>query len=290
MMAPRRTGVPLARIRKPVSFDQRGACLLVSFFGLRKLPATAGRMVSATISEAHTAIAMVSARSAKSWPSTSFRNSTGRKMATVVAVEASRAPCTWPVPLSAAFSGNSPFSRSRTMFSDTTMAASSTMPTANARPAREITLRLRPVSCSTIKVVSSETGMAVAISSVPRVSRRNHHNTPMARITPSSRLLVTRVTARLINTEASNDCATSRPRSLMGPTRSSSMAALTSVSAASTLAPLARSMRTPMAGLPFWNTMSLRWPGPTRISATSPRRTGWPLRHSSTWLRSWSGS
>ena len=46
------------------------------------------------------------------------------------------------------------------MFSATTTAASITMPTANARPASEITLRLRPVSCSTMKVASSEIGIA----------------------------------------------------------------------------------------------------------------------------------
>ena len=45
---------------------------------------------------------MVRARSAKSWPASSSRKTMGRKMATVVAVEASSAPQTWPGPVSAA--------------------------------------------------------------------------------------------------------------------------------------------------------------------------------------------
>ncbi len=127
-------------------------------------------------------------------------------MATVVAVEANRAPCTWWLPCSAACVGLSPCSRNRTMFSATTMAASSTMPTAKASPASEITLRERPVSLSTIKVVSKDTGMATAISRVARTSRRNNHKMPTASRIPSSRLLVTRLTARWMNTEASKDC------------------------------------------------------------------------------------
>ena len=52
--------------------------------------------------ETVTAQAMVSARSANSCPSTSLSKSTGRKMATVVRVEATRAVHTWRVPSSAA--------------------------------------------------------------------------------------------------------------------------------------------------------------------------------------------
>ncbi|MNS75077.1 hypothetical protein D3C72_1085780 [compost metagenome] len=52
--------------------------------------------------ETVTAQAMVSARSANSCPSTSLSKSTGRKMATVVRVEATRAVHTRLVPSSAA--------------------------------------------------------------------------------------------------------------------------------------------------------------------------------------------
>ena len=88
----RRSGVLLAFIRNPVIRDQPESGERVNFFGFSQLPATVGRIVSATSRETQTAMAMVSARSANSCPSTSCRNSTGRKMATVVAVEASKAP------------------------------------------------------------------------------------------------------------------------------------------------------------------------------------------------------
>ena len=291
MMIPaRRQWVPLAFISSVVSLDQFGARFWAGFLWVSQLPPSAGSTVRATNREAQTAMAMVRARSAKSCPSTSWRNRTGRNMATVVAVDANRAPCTWPAPRSAALPGVSPFSRNLTMFSLTTMAASSTMPTAKASPAREMTFRDLPVSCKTMKVVSRDTGMAVAISNIPRTFRRNHHNTPIASRMPISRLPVTRFTARWMNTDASKDCCTSRPSSISGPARNSSITRLTSVNAASTLAPFCRSIRMPMAGLPFCMTRSRRGPRSTLMSAMSPRRTGLPSRHSSTWLRSCSGS
>ena len=56
--------------------------------------ATTGKTVTATTNDIHTAIAMVKAKSAKSCPSTSFKNITGIKIATVVAVDAIKAPKT----------------------------------------------------------------------------------------------------------------------------------------------------------------------------------------------------
>ena len=121
---------------------------------------------------------------------------TGRKIATVVAVDASSAPQTCPVPSSAASPISLPFSRRRTMFSSTTMAASSTMPVAKASPASEMTLRLLPVTLSSMKVASSEAGIAAATIRVARSLRRKYHSTPTARNTPRNRLLVTRLIAR----------------------------------------------------------------------------------------------
>ncbi len=122
----------------------------------------------------------------------------GMKIATVVAVEASRAPHTCDVPLSAASAAASPRSRRRTMFSSTTIAASSTMPVANARPASEMTFRDRPASVNTTNVVSSDTGIASAIISVARHWRRNSHSTPMASRMPAARLPVSRLIERLM--------------------------------------------------------------------------------------------
>ncbi len=113
----------------------------------------------------------------------------GRKIATVVAVEASNAPYTSVGPCSAASSGPTPFSRKRMMFSSTTMAASSVMPTANARPAREITLSVRPAMSRTRNAASTDPGIAMATIRVARNLRRNHHSTPTASAMPRPRLL-----------------------------------------------------------------------------------------------------
>ena len=141
------------------------------------------------ISDAVTATEMTSARSANSCPDTSFRNMIGRKMTTVVAVDASSAPHTWLLPSVAACSASTPFSRRRTMFSSTTMAASSTMPVANASPASEIMFSVRPVICITTKPTNSETGIAIATMNVARSRRRNHHRIATASAIPSSRLV-----------------------------------------------------------------------------------------------------
>ena len=108
----------------------------------------------------------------------------GRKMATVVAVDASSAPHTCSGPMSAASSAAMPRSRSRTMFSSTTMAASRVIPTANARPASEMMLTVRPVSSRPRNAAKSEIGIATATRSVARNLRRNSHSTTMASTTP----------------------------------------------------------------------------------------------------------
>ena len=160
--------------------------------------AAAGMTVSATSIDAMTAMAMVSARSAKSWPASSSRNTMGRKMATVVAVDASRAPHTCSGPMSAASSAAMPRSRSRTMFSSTTMAASRVIPTANARPASEMMLTVRPAKSRPRNAANNEIGIATATSSVARNRRRNSHSTTMASATPRPRLLRTISIERLM--------------------------------------------------------------------------------------------
>ena len=116
-------------------------------------------------------------------------------IATVVAVDAISAPNTSFVPLYALSSSLATLLRVRTIFSSTTIAASSTIPTAKAKPAREIMLSERPVICRTTKVLNKEMGMANATMSVARSCRINAHRIPMANSTPINRLLVTNCTA-----------------------------------------------------------------------------------------------
>ena len=188
---PRRSGPSVSQTIPAVA--RRHQCAWRSLICVRAshFDAAAGMTVRATIIEATTATEMVRARSAKSWPASSSRNTMGRKMATVVAVEASSAPQTCSGPVSAASFASMPRSRSRTTFSSTTMAASRVIPTANARPASEMMLTVRPAKSRKMNAANSDTGIEIATSSVRRGLRRNHHSTAMASTTPRPRLLRT---------------------------------------------------------------------------------------------------
>ena len=84
------------------------------------------------------------AMSRKSWPASCSTKMIGTKTARVVRVEASIDPHTSFVPSIAASNGPFPSARWRKTFSRTTMELSMTVPTANARPASMMMLRLRP--------------------------------------------------------------------------------------------------------------------------------------------------
>ena len=71
------------------------------------------------------------------------------------------------------------------MFSSTTIAASTTMPTANARPASEMTLIERPRAAIATKAPITETGMAIEMTSVARGERRNSSRMIAARVPPT---------------------------------------------------------------------------------------------------------
>ena len=100
------------------------------------------------------------------------------------------------------------------MFSSTTMAASSTMPTAKASPAREMMFRVRPVRLQYDEGGQQRDGDgrgddqggaesgAGTTTGYPRRDR-----------IPSPMLPPTRPMARLMNTEASKDCTITNPRS-----------------------------------------------------------------------------
>ena len=154
----RRSGVLDSDIIARVILAHTRCKLSAGMLPLRYLAATTGNTVTATTSDIHTAMAMVRARSANNCPSTSSKNMTGIKIATVVAVDAMRAPNTSFVPRWAQSSmcvcecgslfsiSASALLRVLTMFSSTTIAASSTKPTAKASPASEMILSERPVS------------------------------------------------------------------------------------------------------------------------------------------------
>ena len=65
------------------------------------------------------------------------------------------------------------------------MAASTTMPMANAMPASEITLRERPSAAMATKAPMMETGMAREMTRVARMERRKISNIRAARVPPT---------------------------------------------------------------------------------------------------------
>ena len=70
------------------------------------------------------------------------------------------------------------------MFSSTTIAASTTMPTANARPASEMTLIDRPSAAIATNDPTTETGIASTTVIVARPERRKTRSTMAARRPP----------------------------------------------------------------------------------------------------------
>ena len=108
----------------------------------------------------------------------------GRKTMRVVAVEAVTAMTTWPAPSRAALR-RSPSSRIlRSMLSRTTMALSTSIPTASIRPIIERMLRLEPMKYMTPQVAMMENGIDMATMTVESIRRRKNHRLRVARSAP----------------------------------------------------------------------------------------------------------
>ena len=121
--------------------------------------------------ERPTAALMARAMSRNNWPASSWMKTTGRNTATVVNVDAVTAPQTSLVPRTAATRAGSPNEQRRVMFSSTTTALSTSIPTANANPARLITFSERPSRPRIRNVPMMLAGIAAPTSSAPRASQ-----------------------------------------------------------------------------------------------------------------------
>ena len=190
----------------------------------------------AETSEAITAIESVSAKSENSWPSMPFINKIGKNIATLVAVEANSAPVTCKAPRITALLLSMPKLRNLTIFSCTIIAASKTKPTEKAKPASEITFKLRSNAAKVINATINETGIVAAIISVLRMPRKNNQRIIKASNTPKPKLFCTSSRAFLICTDASKLSSMTKPAAFIGPTLSSLMAILISSSKATVLA------------------------------------------------------
>ena len=141
---------------------------------------------------------MAMAISRNSWPASSRMKITGRKTATVVAVEANTAPQISLVPSRAAWYAFLPSFRWRSIFSNTTMELSTSMPTAKEIPARLTTLKLRLLSHRKMKQPMTEIGIASAVVSVDLTLRRKVISTVMASMPPIRTFCFTRLMAVMI--------------------------------------------------------------------------------------------
>ena len=112
-------------------------------------------------------------------------NAVGRNTAISVNVVAITAMPISSAASIAASNGVLPIARWRMMFSISTMASSTRMPTTSDRLSSVTTLTVKPSRCITANVGITDSGSAIADTSVARQSRRKNHTTITARIAPS---------------------------------------------------------------------------------------------------------
>ena len=197
------------RTRKPVaaSTPLENKLAALSIIGRRRglsepslssLAARVGITVMETNRESSTEIEMATAMSRNNCPISSSSTRMGMNTTTVVRADTSTAVHTWLAPRYAASNLDAPSSRRRKIFSRTTIAASTTMPTAKAIPAREMTLIDRPMAAMATKVPITEIGMASEITRVARIERRNNSRVSAASMPPTQIFWRTRSMADLI--------------------------------------------------------------------------------------------
>ncbi len=159
----------------------------------RRAP-SAGTTVTAISIEAKIEAEIAIAMSEYSWPASSSISRIGANTRIVVSVDASTAFHTRCTPSTAASKRSSPRRRAWSMLSSTTMVLSTVMPIANATPAIEITLSVRPASSRPTNAAIVQIGIAMTPVSVARPERRNANITSVASSAPSARLVQTLAT------------------------------------------------------------------------------------------------
>src|SRR5207244_13507899 len=147
-----------------------------------------------------------------------------------------RAPVICPMALRVASRGDNPSSAiTRSTFSTTTIASSTSSPIARTRPNIVSTLIENPAAFMTPNAPSNTTGTAIVGTSVARMFCRNRYITRKTSATPSNSVLTTSVMEVLMNGVVSYGYTTSR---LFGQNGfSSSTLARTAVAVASAFAP-----------------------------------------------------
>ncbi len=93
--------------------------------------------------------------------------------------------------------------------------------------------------------------MASEMMSVARLRRRNSQSPPIARTIPSARFVRSRLIARYMKTEASNEGCRESPSSAASFALIASISVFTASRAARKFAPFSRVIWMPIAGFPF---------------------------------------
>ena len=173
-----RKAAPYRRSRRPSAFSSCPP-------GLRKYAASSGVISRATSSENSTCTDTVIPNCLKNCPETEDRKLTGRNTATIVRLIAITARPISSAASSAARYGDLPIWMWRTMFSISTMASSTRMPTLSVIASRLTMLSEKPSRFITQKAGMIDNGSVMAAMMVDRQSRRNRNTTTTARTAPS---------------------------------------------------------------------------------------------------------
>ena len=140
----------------------------------------------ATTNEKNTAMAAVQPNCTKNFPATPLMKAVGRNTAIKVKVVAITARPISSAASIAASLGDLPMRKCRMMFSISTMASSTKMPTTNDRLSNVTTFSEKPAQCMAAKVGMTDSGKAMAETKVARQSRRKNHTTTTASSAPST--------------------------------------------------------------------------------------------------------
>ena len=141
--------------------------------------------------------AIVTANWRKNWPEMPEMNADGMNTAHSVNAIAISAPPTSSIVLCAASRGDMPERRFRSTFSTTTIASSTTMPTASTRPNSDSVFSENPRAARIAKVPTSETGIATMGMMEARHVCRNRITTNTTSATAS----------RIVTRTSWTDCA-----------------------------------------------------------------------------------
>ena len=128
---------------------------------------------------------IVTANCRKNCPPIPPRKQQGRNTALKTNVIAKIGPVISSIALIVAVRGSSPVAISRSMFSNTTIASSTTMPMASTRPNSVRLLSVKPSAAMTAKVPISDTGTSIIGKIMAFQSCRNTSTTIATRITAS---------------------------------------------------------------------------------------------------------